>query len=180
MATFKFPTIHKFPPFYSYQPTQSTWQHQAAHWSRIIQGYCRHHRLYRLDLAESLNWELFNNRTIKRRLNFETLQAIIEEMVKQGTAEWIPPNKKITAIINWRKPEEWATLIYNWIYANGMTNSILTVYEIAHGELTEGLEFHELDQSVLLKALDLLVKRGVAQVFQGTSAEDMGVKFFGG
>ncbi|CAG8444870.1 8504_t:CDS:2 [Ambispora leptoticha] len=176
MASFKFPTIHKFPPFYSFQPTQSTWQHQVAHWSRIILLYFRHYRLYRLELSESLNSELFYNKTIKRRLNLETLQAIISEMVKEGTAEWDPPNKKISAIIYWRKPEEWATLIYNWVFDNGMTNSILTLYEIAHGEITEGLGIYAY-QSVLLKALDVLVKRGQAQVFQGTSADDMGVKF---
>ncbi|CAG8475752.1 8706_t:CDS:2 [Ambispora gerdemannii] len=145
-----------------------------AHWSRIIVSYFRHYRLYKLELSESLNGELFYKKTIERRLNLETLQEIISEMVKEGTAEWDPPNKKTSAIIHWRKPEEWATLIYNWVFDNGMTNSILTLYEITHGELTEGL-----DQSVLLKALDVIVKRGQAQVFQGTSADDMGVKFFG-
>jgi len=32
---------------------------------------------------------------------------------------------------------------------------------------------------VLLKALDVLVKKGEAQTLQATNAEEMGVKFFG-
>ncbi|CAG8537413.1 10323_t:CDS:2, partial [Acaulospora morrowiae] len=161
------------------QPTQTTWENQTSLWSEIILAYFRHHKLYRLELSEGLNGELFNNQGIKRRLKLETLEEIIEVMVGQGTAEWYPPSKKTAALIYWRKPEEWASLIDKWVFDNGFNNSILTVYEIAHGEASEGFEFYELDQTILLKALDILVKRGVAQLFQGTSADDMGVKFFG-
>ncbi|CAG8572215.1 13868_t:CDS:2, partial [Acaulospora colombiana] len=78
-------------------------------------------------------------------------------MVEQ--AEWSPPSTKAAALIYWRKPEEWASLIDKWVLDSGLNNSILTIYEIAHGEETEGLEFHGLDQTILLKALDILVKR---------------------
>ncbi|CAG8607746.1 13687_t:CDS:2, partial [Funneliformis mosseae] len=153
--SFAFPSIHDFPPFYTFQPTQTTWQNQVALWSEIILSYYRHHKLYRLELSEALNSELFYNKGINRM------------------AEWDSPPKKTTAIIYWRKPEEWATLINNWVFEAGMTNSILTVYEIAHGDTTEGLEFHKLDQIILMKSLDILVKKGVAQTFQGTSADDI-------
>jgi ESCRT-II complex subunit VPS25 len=42
--------------------------------------------------------------------------------------------------------------------------------------LTHALEFHGIDQYILRKALDVLVKRGTAQVFG--AGEEMGVKFF--
>ncbi|CAG8607674.1 16637_t:CDS:2, partial [Funneliformis caledonium] len=171
--SFAFPSIHDFPPFYTFQPTQTTWQNQVALWSEIILSYYRHHKLYRLELSEALNSELFYNKGINRRLKLDTLKMIIDEMVKQGMAEWDSPPKKTTAIIYWRKPEEWATLINNWVFEAGMTNSILTVYEIAHGDTTEGLEFHKLDQIILMKSLDILVKKGVAQTFQGTSVDDI-------
>ncbi|CAB5358440.1 unnamed protein product [Rhizophagus irregularis] len=58
--SFSFPSIHNFPPFYTLQPTQTTWQNQAALWSEIILSYYRHHKLYRLNLSESLNSDLFN------------------------------------------------------------------------------------------------------------------------
>ncbi|CAB5358441.1 ESCRT-II complex, vps25 subunit [Rhizophagus irregularis] len=179
--SFSFPSIHNFPPFYTLQPTQTTWQNQAALWSEIILSYYRHHKLYRLNLSESLNSDLFNlnSQGIRRKLKLDTLQAIIDTMVYRGTAEWDPPSKKDSAIIYWRKPEDWANLINNWVLETGMSNSIVTVYEIAHGDSAEGFEFHGLDQTILMKALDILVKKGVAQIFQGTSTDDMGVKFFG-
>ena len=40
-------------------------------------------------------------------------------------------------------------------------------------------DFHEIEQAVLLKALDVLVKKGEAQTLHATNAEEMGVKFFG-
>ncbi|CAG8518021.1 3596_t:CDS:2 [Cetraspora pellucida] len=161
------------------QTQPATRQTQIALWSEIILAYFMHHKLFRLELSESLNSELFDNKGIQRRIKLGTLQCIIDTMVKEGTAEWDSQSKKNVALIYWRKPEEWATLINNWVFNSGMTNSILTVYEIAHGDITEGLEFHGLDHTILSKSLDILVKRGLAQLFQGTSTEDMGVKFFG-
>lgn len=76
----------------------------------------------------------------------------------------------------------------------------MTYYEIAHGELAEGqgkinevlrffvvvvihqlskIEFFELDKTLLNKALNILVKRGTAQIFKGSDEDSMGVKFFG-
>lgn len=74
----------------------------------------------------------------------------------------------------------------------------MTYYEIAHGELSEGqgivlqftihthkilitlmLDFFEIDKTLLNKALQILVKRGTAQIFKGTDEDSMGIKFFG-
>ncbi|KAG0174525.1 hypothetical protein DFQ28_005818 [Apophysomyces sp. BC1034] len=119
--------------------------------------------------------------TLIGRLSFATLQEIIDEMVKQGTAEWEggPKGPKAQAWIYWRKPDDWANMIWTWVNQRGMNNDIVTVYEIAHGDLAEGEEFYEMDKGVLTKALNILVKRGVAQLFKGSSDDDMGVKFFG-
>ncbi len=40
------------------------------------------------------------------------------------------------------------------------------------------VEFHGMDEDVFKKALELLVKANKAQTFVGSSAENMGVKFF--
>lgn len=54
----------------------------------------------------------------------------------------------------------------------------MTFYEIAHGDNSEDQEFYNMHPTVLQKSLDILVKRGVANTFQGATSEDMGVKFF--
>ncbi|KAF9897679.1 hypothetical protein BX616_005169, partial [Lobosporangium transversale] len=62
---FQFPSIHNFPPFYTLQPTASTWKNQAELWSTIIMRYYKHHRLYQLDLDDTaVNDQLFNNQRI--------------------------------------------------------------------------------------------------------------------
>ncbi|KAG1057535.1 hypothetical protein G6F46_001764 [Rhizopus delemar] len=110
----------------------------------------------------------------------QALQDIIEEMVKKGTAEWEggPKGSKTEAYLYWHTPEEWANLIWNWINETGQNDQIVTYYEIAHGELAEGQEFYDIDHNVLDKALNVLVKRGNAQIFKGTDEDSMGVKFF--
>ncbi|KAI8370601.1 ESCRT-II complex subunit-domain-containing protein [Radiomyces spectabilis] len=182
---FQFPSIHEFPPFFTRQPTEATWHSQASQWADLILSYCRYHRIYRIDLHQVTMPSastLFENTRIKRRLSFETLQDIIDRMVDQGTADWEGGSKgdKSQALIYWRKPEDWANLIWTWVNQVGVNNSIVTVYEILHGELAEGQEFYEMDKTVLLKALNVLVKRGHAQIFSSSEDEDsMGVKFFG-
>ena len=84
----------------------------------------------------------------------------------------------------------------------GKANTICTVYEIQEGEDAEDqgkfelcmnqrfylrffffffffVEFYKIDSDTLMKALQVLEKEGKAQVFQGSSADNLGVKFFG-
>jgi ESCRT-II complex subunit VPS25 len=92
--------------------------------------------------------------------------------------------------------------VEGWVESTGQKGSVLTLYELIEGDGTRGtgefltnipfarlkrgevsvailtgeLEFHGLDQQLLLKALNVLVKRGKAQVFG--QEDSQGVKFF--
>lgn len=112
-----------------------------SQWETFILAYTRHKHLFRIDVHQATapgGIEIFENRKINRRLSFETLQEIIEEMVqkgntsvviymkkkniliftiKLGTAEWEGGNKgpRSEALIYWHTPDEWANLIWNWV-----------------------------------------------------------------
>ncbi|KAI8807974.1 ESCRT-II complex subunit-domain-containing protein [Cladochytrium replicatum] len=178
---FAFPPIHDFPPFYTEQPNLETWARQRQLWSDLILEYHAHNRLYLLDINEAISKKLtlVSNQKIGRSLRRETLQAIVEELVKKGNAEWESGGaSKGRAWIYWRKPEEWAALLYRWVVDSGQTNSVCSVEELLRGDSTEDEEFHGLDDAIMKKALDLLVKQGKAQTFYGSSGSDLGVKFF--
>ncbi|RPB00046.1 winged helix DNA-binding domain-containing protein [Choiromyces venosus 120613-1] len=100
---------------------------------------------------------------------------LLEYMAEEGDVEWEGVGKA-AAIVYWKKPEEWANVIYEWIDNTGQKGSVLTLYEISEGDLTRNQEFHTIDPYVLRKALDVLVRRSLAQVFGAN--EEMGVKFF--
>lgn len=124
-------------------------------------------------------------------------------------AEWIPDagggsagamgstaQGRSVAWIWWKRPEEWADLLVEWVEGTGQRGSVLTVYELIQGEGTmsqgmfcavvrgcsgayanlEIVEFHGMDTDVMLRSLNVLVKRGKAQIFGGEGQE--GVKFF--
>lgn len=78
--------------------------------------------------------------------------------------------------IYWRTPEEWAEMVEAWVEETAQKNSVLTLYELTEGEGTKGTEFHGLDPDILQKALQVLVKRGKAQIFG--QEDQQGVKFF--
>ncbi|KAL8283766.1 hypothetical protein RQP46_005561 [Phenoliferia psychrophenolica] len=181
---FSFPPLYSFPPFFTRQPNEQTWSHQAAQWSALILAHARHHRTFRLDLSdETCQLELFKNKTLDRYLYLPTLRAVVEQMVAAGTAEYDPPKLSSKAVptgflIYWRRPEEWATLIYDWIKESGLTNSIMTFYELTEGgDLVHTTEFFQLPEPFLRRALDVLVKGGKAQVFKGLGEDGDGVKF---
>lgn len=69
----------------------------------------------------------------------EFLQELLTQMVKQGKASWLSTNKS-SALIYWRKPEEWAQMIYKFVERIGGIGSIYTVYDLIEGDdsLKEG------------------------------------------
>ncbi|KAI9827565.1 MAG: hypothetical protein M1832_004915 [Thelocarpon impressellum] len=189
--TFPFPRIHSFPPFYTLQPNSSTLQSQFSSWSSLIRAYCRHHRLFRLNVSVALEWDLFHNRGLRKRLRAEDVARVLEfmKLKEGGAAEWVDDGKDVRArdanqllalgkvcIIWWRRPEEWAAVLERWVDETAQKGTVLTLYELTEGEITRGTEFYGMDRDVLLKSLGVLVKRGKAQVFG--QEDQQGVKFF--
>lgn len=175
---FTFPKTYSFPPFFTPQPNALTRASQLRSWSSLIQAYCRHQRLFKLTLVDALDSPLFCNSAMKKRLSAKDAKDVVDYMAsKEGDerAEWLGP-QKAAAWIWWRKPEEWAALLENWVSGTGQKGTVLTLYELVEGEATEKQDFHGLDMEVLQKSLNTLVKKGKAQVFGGD--DQQGVKFF--
>ncbi|KAK4241739.1 ESCRT-II complex subunit [Achaetomium macrosporum] len=140
--------------------------------------------------------ELFYNRRINRRLSLADIREVIDFLRRDGRAEYVAGGDGSSGSsaggggaeggvggaggdvvwIYWRTPEEWASLVGGWVDSTGQKGSVLTLYELVEGDGTRGTEFHGLDQQLLLKALNVLVKRGKAQVFGQEGSQ--GVKFF--
>lgn len=101
-------------------------------------------------------------------------------------AEWIATGKKKSssdedggggkAWIYWRRPEEWAVAIEEWVDRTGQKGTVLTLYEIVEGDASLREEFAGMDMELLQRSLAVSVKRGKAQVFGNDGGE--GVKFF--
>lgn len=177
--TFKFPKIYTdYPPFFTLQIAASSRQAQLGHWSRLVQRYCRHHKIFQLSIVDFQDKDLFRNTKLNKTLYPDDIRKVIEYMISpdgQQRAEWVT-SAKASAWIWWRRPEEWATLIASWVDETGQKGSVLTLYEIVEGEASENQEFHGMDMEVLRKGLTVLTKQGKAQMF---GAEDQqGVKFF--
>ncbi|KAL2015446.1 hypothetical protein VTK56DRAFT_5408 [Thermocarpiscus australiensis] len=138
--------------------------------------------------------ELFHNKRLNRRLSLADIREVVDFLRKDGRAEYVTSSRGSDdggggggggaegggggdlVWVYWRTPEEWAALVEGWVDATGQRGSVLTLYELVEGEETRGTEFHGLDQELLLKALNVLVRRGKAQVFG--QEDSQGVKFF--
>ncbi|KAL7817563.1 ESCRT-II complex, vps25 subunit [Trichoderma aethiopicum] len=183
-GSFIFPREHSFPPFFTRQPNLAIHHAQLTKWSALVLSYARHHRLFRLVVSSAAESELFCNRAINRKLSPADIREVLDFMRKDGRAEFVRATAGGDAgtaagdvvLLYWRKPEEWAALVEAYVEETAQKGSVLTVYELTEGENTRGAEFHGMDNQVLMKALNILVKQGKAQIFG--SEDSLGVKFF--
>ncbi|KAI0120566.1 ESCRT-II complex, vps25 subunit [Hypoxylon sp. NC0597] len=180
---FEFPREYNFPPFFTRQTNLTTLHAQLEKWSSLVLAYCRHHRLFRLSLSYegTAHEELFRNRRLGRSLRLADAREVLDFMRREGRAEPVLGNSGSKEggdvyWIYWKTPEEWAALVEAWVEDTAQKNSVLTLYELTEGEGTRGTEFHGLDPELLQKALQVLVKRGKAQIFG--QEDQQGVKFF--
>ena len=54
----------------------------------------------------------------------------------QGQGEWKKDSKQTVLLVYWKKPEDWAQLIHQYVLETGQTGSVLTVFELLHGDET--------------------------------------------
>lgn len=188
--TFQFPPHYAFPPFFTLQPIASTRSSQLSSWSNLIQSYCRHNRIFSLSLIDALNTPLFSNAKLSRQLSLRDAKAIFAWMASAeggNRAEFFSSTgKKSTrppddseggrVWVYWRRPEEWAAALEEWVERTGQKGTVLTLYEIAEGDASRNEDFYEMDLELLQKSLAVCVKRGKAQIFGAEGSE--GIKFF--
>ncbi|KAF3000117.1 hypothetical protein E8E13_004105 [Curvularia kusanoi] len=187
--TFQFPPHYSFPPFFTLQPVLTTRSSQLQSWSTFIQSYCRAHRIFQLSLVDALPTPLFTNTALARSLSLRDAKAILSWMASAeggNRAEFISASgskKKADegeggrVWIYWRRPEEWAALLEEWVDRTGQRGVVLTLYEIVEGEASVREEFAGMDMELLRVSLGVCVKRGKAQIFS-SGGEGEGVKFF--
>ncbi|KAL2202989.1 ESCRT-II complex, vps25 subunit [Sarocladium strictum] len=173
---FSYPPEYNFPPFYTRQPNATTHHAQLTKWSSLVLAYCRHHRVFRLNLLDDES-PLFRNTTIDRRLSQRDIRDVALFMHKEGRVEFLSGGVNgDNVFVYWKKLEEWAAAVEQWVDDTGQKGAVVTIYEITQGDGTKGTDLHGMDTEVLLKALNILVKRGKAQIFG--QEESQGVKFF--
>jgi ESCRT-II complex subunit VPS25 len=65
-------------------------------------------------------------------------------MVQEGNAEYIAQDGQVvkkpssSALIYWRRPEDWADMLSQSLEAGGQRGAILTAYEIQEGDSAAG------------------------------------------
>mmetsp|Transcript_16688 Transcript_16688/g.23013 ORF Transcript_16688/g.23013 Transcript_16688/m.23013 type:complete len:178 (+) Transcript_16688:186-719(+) len=172
---FVLPSFFNFPPYFTLQPVTDTQEKQKQLWTDLIIQYCKHHKIYVVNLEE--DFPLFENAAIQRKLNAEARGVFMDALVSKGRGEWVDASHR-KCLILWHRLADWAEYLYTWVSENAMLGEVMTVEEIQNGADSRSTELHGVDTQVLMRAIKLLEKRGKAALFQGDSSRDLGVKFF--
>jgi ESCRT-II complex subunit VPS25 len=74
--SFVFPEFWSYPPYFTLQPIPETRQKQKELWSSLILSYCRHHKIFQINVDDAAQQQSppFANPAIKRtRCYFKNL-----------------------------------------------------------------------------------------------------------
>lgn len=108
-------------------------------------------------------------------MNQEGKIQVLEELCSTRNAVQVGKNSGVYEIY-WNTLDEWSNLVYTWAVNNGMTSSVLTLYELLNGDDTVEQEFHGLDETVFIRILKHLEAKGKCEVFEIDGSH--GVKIF--
>lgn len=167
---FNFPSIYDFPPFFTQQLNPEIWKKQRQIWCDLVLEFCKENKLFYLQNDS----EIFNNKKIGRKLTLEVSNSILDFLCKEKKAKYMRGRYRIL----WRSVDEWADLIFSYAQISGFcgNNVICTGYELLYS--SEGQEFHEIDESVMLGALEKMESNGKVQLIRCQKFEEIGIKFF--
>mmetsp|Transcript_15673 Transcript_15673/g.39076 ORF Transcript_15673/g.39076 Transcript_15673/m.39076 type:complete len:183 (-) Transcript_15673:146-694(-) len=172
---FAYPAFYNYPPYFTVQPVKDTRERQSSLWGQLILAYCKHYKVYVINVQEE--FALFVNKAIDRRLSVDAIVAFLDDLVAQGSAEWVDAKTKRQCMIYWRKVPEWADMIHSFVRTYGLGGSVMLVDELRTGEDVMGTDLAGLHRELLLRALRLLEAQGKCKLFKGQTPEEEGVKF---
>lgn len=112
-------------------------------------------------------------------MSAEALRFYLKELASRGNAKWTSKDEKRARII-WRTNEQWGNMIYNYVTEKSMFNVVCSIYELREQDTVEDQEFYMLELPVFMAALSTLQKKGLCQVFEGSTDDSTSVKFFSG
>ena len=173
--SFQLPKITTFPPFYTRQPHQETWEKQKKLWCELILQYQSSIKQDSLDAT--IIPEIFKNKKINRSLDHASIKLIFAQLVSDGNAEYID-KKQEKILLYYKKPDQIAIDLYKFIVDRGMTDTICTIHELVHGDDSVTESFHGINEIILKKSILILQKQGKAEMFQASKDSEVGVKFF--
>lgn len=163
--------VYILTPIHRVQKNAETRKQQFLRWKELILQYSKHRKQAVININDES--ELFGNSKVNRSLDRESREMIMNELCNTKNASAIGKNTG-TYEIYWLTLEEWSNVIYSWATNSGMTNSVLTFFELLNDHPNQ--EFHQLSEQVFMKALKHLEAKGKCEVMEIDGS--YGVKFF--
>lgn len=153
------------------QKNADTRKQQFLRWKELILKYARTRKQAVINVNDES--ELFANSKVNRSLDRESREMIMNELCNTKNAALIGKNTG-TYEVYWLTLEEWSNVIWSWAVNNGMTNSVLTFFELLNDYPDQ--EFYQLNEQVFMKALKHIESKGKCEVIEIDGS--YGVKFF--
>lgn len=153
------------------QKNADTRKQQFSRWKELILQYAKSRKQAVININDES--ELFSNSKVNRSLDRESREVIMNELCNTRNAAAIGKSTG-TYEVYWLTLEEWTNVIYSWAINCGMTNSVLTFFELLNEHPDQ--EFYQLNEQVFRKALKHLESKGKCEVMEIDGS--YGVKFF--
>jgi ESCRT-II complex subunit VPS25 len=177
MTEYQFPEFYSFPPFFTLQDNPITRQKQLDLWVDHVIKYTTTHKITELlPTSSSQSLPLFNNPSIKRALDPQDIQTVLDHVQKSGYGTWLTADKSKFGLstIN---TAELAAALHKWADQYDLMSSVETLDEIINGTMSRGQPFYNSPMKIVYNALLELENQGLASLYEGDDMGSLGVKF---
>ena len=120
--------------FFRLQPHLETRKKQISAWKQLILDYHRYQKKYTLEINQALSSPLFDNRAINRKLNYDFVVLLMNELTKSKHAVNLHNEGNLLYEIYWYTIEEWAKLLYDYVKEFGYLAKVCTFYELTQSD----------------------------------------------
>ena len=93
-----------------------------------------------------------------------------------GHVKWDDESKNV-ALISWRTLPEWANYVTEWVRTRGLSNQVMTIFELLNKEVSTHSEFVGTDEEMFIQILTIMESKGKCTLIKNSKGAVTAVKF---
>ncbi len=173
---YKFPEYYNWPIFFTFQKHENTKRKQIKMWSALTLICCKDNKIFRLSKSDFYENIGINNQ-IQRRLNFDDIQVIFDNLVEDNKAIYVNKNNKDEIFILWKTIPEWENFFYESSTKKKSIGKLETLDYLCYDEDNKYEEYYNMDRDLLILILKGLESKGKCKLIKDDDDSYMGVQF---
>ena len=174
--SYQFPEYYYWPIFFTFQKHENTKRKQIKMWCALTLTSCKDNKIFRLSKSDFYE-NIGRNNKIQRRLNFEDINTIFDNLVLDKKAMYVNNDNHDELFMLWKTIPEWENFFYNSSTKKKSIGKLETLDYLCYDEDNKYEEYYNMDRELLIIILKQLESKGKCNLVKDDNNSYMGVQF---